>query len=91
MKEERKSIPIWAVRVSMLLYVVACAIVILSLNSVRFKYMVWVGLAVFLVGFYIRVKLCSCPYCGSAMASKVAKINGKSFACPNCKKEIDQK
>ncbi|MGI6089804.1 MAG: hypothetical protein ACOYEL_00180 [Saccharofermentanales bacterium] len=91
MPEERKTVPRWAVRVSMLIYVIASAIAVLGFYSAEVKFLVWVGLAVFLVGFYLRLKFCSCPYCGSTMASKMAKLNGKTFICPNCEQEIGQK
>lgn len=91
MSEERKTVPRWAVRVSMLLYIIAAAIVVFSFYSAELKFLIWVGLVVFLVGFYLRLKFCSCPYCHSAMASKAARFDGKAFICPNCGKEIGQK
>ncbi len=91
MAKERKTIPRWAVKFSSFLYLVASIMVILGVNSVKYKLLIWLGIAVFVAGFILRIVLCSCPYCGSATASKAAKLNGESFFCPNCEEKIDQR
>lgn len=91
MAEEKKFIPAWAVKTGILLYIISSVIILYGLSADSLRFLVWVGIGMFVVGFAIRLKFCSCPYCGSAMASRVAKISGKSFNCPRCEEEIGQK
>ena len=91
MAEEKRFIPAWAVKTGILLYFISSVIILYGLSADSLRFLVWVGIGIFVIGFAIRLKFCSCPYCGSAMASRVAKISGKPFHCPQCEKEIGQK